>query len=71
MRISFKFHYLTFGFWIEGRDAKMRDKNLHYFRAHLSKEYLKGKEIHHEWDNGGVCYLLERKEHGKLHKKKQ
>ena len=54
-------------FWIEGRDSKIRDRDLHYFRCHIP-EFLKGKEIHHEWNNGAICYILEKEVHHAYHK---
>ena len=48
---------------------KIRSSDKQFFIWKIGKEYLKDKQIHHDWDNGGYCYLLETEMHKKLHGK--
>lgn len=52
--------------YIEGRDPSIRDKDKHWFDFHLG-DFMKGKEIHHDWENDAVCYVLSPGEHRGLH----
>jgi hypothetical protein len=65
-RITVKGSIQTPSFWMEGRDPKIRDKDLHYFRDHMPN-FMKGKDIHHDWDNGAICYVLEEDKHHEKH----
>ena len=42
---------------------KVRSNDRNWFNVRLGKEYMKGKEIHHEWDNGRYCKLFGPFEH--------
>ena len=44
-----------------------RNKDYRYFNRVMRKEWLKGKDIHHDWDNGAICYLFEEEKHNALH----
>lgn len=39
-----------------------------WFHEKLPMSFLQGKEIHHDWENGETCYLLEIEKHKELHK---
>ena len=66
-RITVKGKIQNPSFWIEGRDPKMRMSDLHYFRRPMPKQWLKGKDIHHDWDKGAICYLIEEEKHNAMH----
>lgn len=47
---------------------RIRDADRHWFIEHLGKKYMLQFDIHHDWYNGGICYLLTKLQHIKLHK---
>lgn len=42
---------------------RIRNKDRMYFNLHLGKEYMKDKEVHHEWENNARAFVLTKKEH--------
>ena len=47
--------------------GRIRINDRCWFVRHLGKEYMKGKEVHHEWENNAKCFVLDTKEHRRLH----
>ena len=66
VRVSSKGRIHNSWIYIEGRDPSIRDKDKHWFDFHLG-DFMKGKEIHHDWENDAVCYVLSPGEHRGLH----
>ena len=48
--------------------TKIRNKDRKFFKWHLGAS-LDKLEIHHDWENGAVCFLLTHREHLKIEKK--
>jgi len=42
---------------------RVRNKDRMWFNSHIGKGYMKGKEVHHEWENGAICYVIGKREH--------
>lgn len=46
-----------------------RHRDWMWFVYHLGKEFMNGKQVHHDWDNGEVCYVLSKDAHVNLHRR--
>jgi len=66
VRVSQKAKILGTQIFIEGRSPGIRDKDKHWFDDNLGKDFMRGKEIDHDWDNGALCRVLSREEHLKI-----
>lgn len=47
--------------------TNMRSSDSYWFRAVLGKDYMKNKTVHHDWEDGGRCYVLVKCVHDELH----
>ena len=47
--------------------VKIRGSDYYFFNHWLGKDYMKDKEIHHNWCGGGYCYIISHKEHNDIH----
>ena len=47
--------------------ATIRSVDRGWFRRVLGKEYMKNKSVHHDWEDGGKCYVLIKEIHDELH----
>ena len=47
--------------------SRIRDNDRRWFKKHCTPIFNK-YEIHHDWENGGMCYLVTHEEHKKIHK---
>jgi hypothetical protein len=70
IRENGSFHHKGRVMHTDTKDHKVvvRNKDNTYFYMVCGREYMKGKEIHHLWDDGERCLVLGEKEHHKLHR---
>ena len=51
-----------------GKD-RIRSSDYHWLERRVGRHFLKGKEIHHEWEDGARCYILNKDVHKEIHGK--
>ena len=48
-------------------NRKLGRKDREFFNTHMPSSIMWNVEVHHDWENGGICYLLSKEEHMHLH----
>ena len=43
--------------------SEIRRQDMLFFMEHISYRYKKGKDLHHDWYHGAICFLLSREKH--------